>query len=279
VRRIGLAYNNIFGIEYPNEDDYYDINVINENISKIATQAAKMNKVVVAAYDSAQDAAKNADFVCKENESGTTLNKALLSVNKGGTLVLLEGTYNINESVVLNKPIKVVGEGRGTVLKQLDDDSETFNIFVVDCEDVYIGNMTMEDNDVSTSPKWLVFVKKDGAVIENVSFHFDYSVENDIGMVYFIKDCTDGIVRYCRFVRSFDTSDKEENFYDISIAGSTFCGVIHGNRRFENETSPSAVRLNFLYSSSYDYTAVSGQKTTVHISNKLAHSINNKQEA
>ncbi len=274
-----MAYNNVFGLEYPDENDYYDIKVINENISKVATQAAKMNTVVVAAYDTAQDMAKNADFVCPENEAGTTLNKALLSVNKGGTLVLLDGTYNINESVVLNKPIKVVGDGRGTVLKQLDDSGETFNIFIVDCEDVYIGNMTMKDNKKSTSPKWLVFVKKDGAVIENVKFHFDYSVENDVSMIHFIKDCTDGIVRYCCFARSFDTSDMDGEFYDVTIAGNAFCGVIHGNRRFENETSPSDVRLSFSYNSSYVYTAVSGQKTAVYVANKLAHSINNKQEA
>jgi hypothetical protein len=79
-------------------------------------------------------------------------------------------------------------------------------------------------------------------------------------------------------VRSFDTSQREGSFYDITIAGSGFCGVILANRRLESETSPANVKIGFSYDNSYDYTLISGQKTSVYVSFKLAHSLGDKQE-
>jgi hypothetical protein len=265
------------GLTYPTKDDYYSIDVINENFSKVTKAILKKDAVYVASYDSNDDDKALADYVCTEENAGTILNKAVENAKKYAEIVILGGTYNINESVVINKSLKIMGMGSETILKQVDDYGETYNIFVAEAENITISNLRLEDNDVSTSPKWLIFVESDNIVIENVVLHFDNSKETDISMVHFSKDCTDGTVKYCRFVRSFSRSDKEE-CYDITSYGSSFGGIYSANRAYDDESDFSQVRVSFFGEDNYKNTAISGQNTDVYIAYKLKHTVSNKQE-
>jgi hypothetical protein len=265
------------GLTYPTKDDYYSIDVINENFNKVTKAVLKKDAVYVASYDSSDDDKALADYVCDEENAGTVLKTAVTNAKKYAEIVILGGTYNINESVVINKSLKIRGVGSETVLKQIDDYGETYNIFVAEAENITISNLRLEDNAVSTSPKWLIFVECNNVAVENVVFHFDNKKETDISMVHFSKDCTDGIVKYCRFVRSFSRADKKE-CYDITAYGNSFGGIYSANRAYDDESDFSQVRVALLSEDNYNNTAISGQNTAVYVADELKHTVSNKQE-
>jgi parallel beta-helix repeat protein len=78
--------------------------------------AKRSNTVIVAAHDSIDKS--RADYVCDGIDDQETINSAISAISStGGTVLLLEGTYILTDSINLASNIALVGQGRGTVLK------------------------------------------------------------------------------------------------------------------------------------------------------------------
>ena len=76
--------------------------------------------LTVAASDSSDEAKRRADIVCVGEDDQVRINLMVNRLANGGQLNLLEGTYSISDSIILNDNITLQGEGEGTHIKIAD---------------------------------------------------------------------------------------------------------------------------------------------------------------
>lgn len=117
--------------------------VANSNLSathKITRSAT----IVIAASDSSAKSKAQADYVCDGTDDHVEINAAIASISTtGGKIQLLEGTYNLSDSVLLSSNITFEGMGKATVLTGVNRPIE-----IVDVEYSIITDISLDGNSL-----------------------------------------------------------------------------------------------------------------------------------
>jgi len=87
-------------------------------------QADRSTATLIVAASNSQNKEK-ADYVGNGTSDQNAINAAINALpSTGGSVVLLDGTYNITSSVIINKPnVNLTGSGANTILKRMYDES------------------------------------------------------------------------------------------------------------------------------------------------------------
>lgn len=100
--------------------------------------------LVVAASDSSAKSKAQADYVCDGTDDHVEINAAIASISTtGGKIQLLEGTYNLSDSVLLSSNITFEGMGKATVLTGVNRPIE-----IVDVEYSIITDISLDGNSL-----------------------------------------------------------------------------------------------------------------------------------
>ena len=78
-------------------------------------QPKRAATLIVAASDSKDKT--RADYVCDGTDDQVEINDAISSLSSGGKVLLLEGTYNISDTINVGNSITLQGLGYGTLIK------------------------------------------------------------------------------------------------------------------------------------------------------------------
>lgn len=187
--------------------------------------------IVVASYDTTNPLKSNSDYICTSTNASSVLKTAISAVAKGGTVELLDGTYNLqyNEiEIELNKDITIVGAGHTTVIKQPVDEiaGEAKPIFKITGQNVKIKNMMICDSDVS-SPVSVINQQAQGAIYDELFFIFN-ATESTVRSCCICGsgDCSFTRIQNCRIYKSFNDSSRV--MFDFSSC-TNFGGAIGAN--------------------------------------------------
>lgn len=187
--------------------------------------------IVIASYNTQNPLKANADYICTSTNASSVLKTAINAVAKGGTVELLDGTYNLQyyeDAIELNKDVTIKGAGHTTVINQPCDEGagEAKPIFIISGQDVKLKGMMLCDKDIS-SPVAMIEQQAHGAIYNEVFFIFNASETSSHGAcVSGSKDCSYTRIQNCRVYKGFNNS--EIVMFDFSSCTS-FGGVIGAN--------------------------------------------------
>ncbi|HEX4774984.1 MAG TPA: hypothetical protein VH234_05715 [Candidatus Saccharimonadales bacterium] len=90
----------------------------------------------------------SANFVATGTNDQTTINNAIAALpSTGGSVVLLDGTYNIGGDVTLNKAnVNITGQGPSTILKRLYDDASFGGVIAITAQYTSVSNLQINGN-------------------------------------------------------------------------------------------------------------------------------------
>lgn len=182
-------------------------------------------EIIIATYDTESEAKGIASYICKKNKAGTTINKAIASAKKGDKIVLLDGTYEVDAIINIDKAITVEGTGNKTVLKQYLNKYNTANtIFYINSADVVIKNMMLSDVSIgSTNP--MIVANEQNFNVSNVFFILNDTLGACV-MGSSGKNVAYSRICNCRVYKSFN--DASVAMFNFSRS-SFYKGVISGN--------------------------------------------------
>ena len=172
--------NNNYGLVYPNEGDYYDVNITNSNFSKIADEIDEIKsgglkrEIVVASYDTVNPYKEAADFVCNESNGSNILKVAVESCCEGGMILLLDGSYYLDSTVEVNKSITICGYGSATKIIQ-GNEFTGYALIKLKKANTTIREVSMADSVTSNRAVHLICVDALSASIGNCEFSINRS--------------------------------------------------------------------------------------------------------
>lgn len=221
--------NTNYNITYPSAADYYDINVFNNNFSNLADgidsvkSGGLKREVVVAAYNSNNPYKSVADFTCTKANGYSVLTQAVSSCCEGGTIVLLDGDYILNNTLVVNKTVNIVGYGSKTRIIQ-DSSFTNYSLFKLTAPNVSIKGITFEDSLSASRTVHLITISTISANISCCNFYMNIELTGDeVAPVY-----TEGYI--CRlFMSGCYIAKHNDGKYSVNGGNTVLKGVIMGN--------------------------------------------------
>lgn len=185
--------------------------------------------IVVASYDTKNPLKTNADYTCTSTNASSVLKTAINAVAIGGTVELLDGTYNLQygeNAIELTRAINIVGAGYTTKIKQPVSNNEAKPIFIISGENIKLSSMMLSDENV-TSPVAMIEQQAQGAIYDDVFFIFNAAETSSYGAcIKGSNDCNFTRIQNCRVYKSF--INKDIVMFDFSDC-TKFCGVIGAN--------------------------------------------------
>ena len=99
--------NTNYGLTYPKETDFYDINIFNSNFSALAdgidsaknTTVKGNHEIVIASENSSERVKKVADFICSAEDSSIVFQNAINTVEVGCSIFVASGYYKFKSTV------------------------------------------------------------------------------------------------------------------------------------------------------------------------------------
>ncbi len=233
------AYSENYNLILPEADDYYDVDVFNQNFKTVDSIVASTGNetIVVATYDTKSQRKARADYVCTSTDACQVIQGVIDSMSAGDELLLLDGTYYIRsetdgKGIVVDKAIKIVGRGIANTkiiqaeMGEVENYSgETSPVLTITSDNVVVENLMISDNTSLSSPQDMVHLGADGAVFKNVFFVQNM---NTTDTYYIVKNTAQSKytrIQDCRVYRMYDKSDLI--MFDFSEYD--FSGVITGN--------------------------------------------------
>lgn len=112
----------------------------------LAANKARCATLVIAAPNSSAKAKVAADYVCDGTSDQTEINNAISALpTSGGKIVLLEGTYNISDTININKPnVTIEGMGAGTRLARVSEAGSGFTMLRSSAEGFELAHLTVD---------------------------------------------------------------------------------------------------------------------------------------
>ena len=221
--------NNNYGLVYPSEKDYYDVNVTNNNFSKLAdgidlVKGGGLKKeVVIASFDTQNKFKEAADFVATKNNGSEIFTSAVSQCCEGGRIVVLDGTYYFNFMVNINKSVQILGFGAKTRIIQGNTFKE-YALFNVSANNTTLKDISFSDNSMSERSIHLVCVSGGNIAIGNCDFTMERSDSDDsVAPVY-----TDGYRCRILMVGCYIRKHKDSK-YSINAGKTILIGVVAGN--------------------------------------------------
>lgn len=259
--------NNNYNLTYPSENDYYDINVFNNNFSKLADgiDEAKAGgysgEIIIAAYNSTNPLKSCADYKCTQSDCTSILNAAVSKADNKGKIVLLDGDYYLENIWTINKSLHITGMGKFFTKIHEGDNSIKPNILRITGSEVLIDNIGFEING-NTGNSNLISIGNDKIEINSCYFYLPYNLNS--------ADSAAPIVFECQFVYSsikncFFEKYKDDR-YVIRAEDTYVIGTISGNFvRIIDTNTQIAVPVNLQSAQSYEQIDFGNQKTTVYL--------------
>ncbi|MFQ8686927.1 MAG: hypothetical protein ACLT5F_01720 [Anaerotignaceae bacterium] len=214
--------------------------------------------IVVSAYDTKNPLKANADHTCTSTNASSVLKTAINAVALGGTVELLDGTYNLQydeDAIELTKAINIVGSGHTTTIQQPADENsgEAKPIFIISGQNVRLKGMMLCDKNV-TSPVAMVEQQTQGAIYDDVFFIFNAAETSSYGAcIRGSNDCNYTRIQNCRVYKGFNNS--EIAMFDFSNC-TGFGGIIGANI----SSGYNNISVKFASESHKNNTAVYGHK-------------------
>lgn len=193
------------------DDLFVGNRVLTDNGTQLLVDAYSIPRtatLVVAASNASAQSLAQADYICDGTDDQVQIQAAINAVGAlNGQVVLLEGTYNLGTAYIRPTAgyISLVGQGKGTVLKQNVDYLNGWMIYA-EAGDFYsyIANMTL-DVDGGHTLSGAILLGSDHCTVEN------------------IRVINNGNAQALRIMGDFN---KIIN-YDVANTGSPWAGVIH----------------------------------------------------
>ena len=214
--------------------------------------------IVVSTYDTKNPLKANADYTCTSTNASSVLKTAINAVALGGTVELLDGTYNLQydeDAIELTKAINIVGSGHTTTIHQPFDEvgGEAKPIFIISGQNVRLKGVMLCDKNV-TSPVAMIEQQTQGAIYDDVFFIFNAGESSGGGAcIKGYNDCNYTRIQNCRVYKGFNDSNRV--MFDFGGCAK-FGGVIGANI----SSGYNNISVKFASESHKNNTAVYGHK-------------------
>lgn len=221
--------NGNFGLTYPSESDYYNINVFNNNFSKLADGIDKVKsggikkEIVIASYNSTNPYKEVADFVCTRNNGAEVIANAIDACNSGGMVLFLDGDYYLKSMVVVNKAVTLCGFGAKTRIIQ-DNVFTGYAMLSLKERNITIKDLRFEDSQNSVSGIHIIEVMTNNVIIGNCDFIMNWTVRTDDVSVVYVESYKCRVLMVGCYI-----SKHSDNGYVIYSRDSLLYGVVMGN--------------------------------------------------
>lgn len=200
--------NNNHNLVYPKETDYYDINVFNNNFSRLAdaidsTTIDKREEIIVAAYNSTSPLKSSASFTCTQGDCSPIIAQAVNAAGNGGTVILLDGDFYVNTVCRINKSVHI--KGLGKFYTRLNSNKASV-LSILNLGEMYI---TVENIGFYTEPgssnSYAIDVATTYAVIKDCYFNMKYLDVSDDAAAILIYCSGYTSIRNCIFEQADDS--------------------------------------------------------------------------
>lgn len=212
--------------------------------------------IVVSTYDTKNPLKANADYTCTSTNASSVLKTAINAVALGGTVELLDGTYNLQyseDAIELTKDITIEGCGYKTTIHQPADENsgEAKPVFIISGQNVRLKGMMLCDNNVS-SPVPIIRQQTQGAIYDDVFFIFNAGESSGGGAcIRGYNDCNYTRIQNCRVYKGFNDSNRV--MFDFGDC-TKFGGVIGANI----SSGYNNISINFANEGDKNNTAIYG---------------------
>lgn len=256
--------NSKYNLNYPTGDDYYDINIFNNNFSNLADgiDDAKAGgfkgEVIIAAHNSKNPLKSCADFVCGTSDCTDVLKSAVDKAIVGGKIRFLDGDYYIENEWIINKSVHIYGESKfSSIIHKNGLLSKNIAINAIKCSITNMGFIT--DNNLANQ----TFLKlaNDLIDIDNCYFKQIYKSNTDAAAISInntgafyntVKNCLFEKYSGVRFV--------------VNAVDSLWAGVMTGNYVRNPDTREQlAVGVNLQNTTSLNNIDFGSQETAIYI--------------
>lgn len=115
--------------------------------------------LTIAAYNTPDEGKRRADIQCQGYDDQRDINRALQAVGQNGTVVLLEGDFEISDSIVIPSFRTLIGQGNLTVIKLKDNFGDDLTDGIITNEDhvggdtnIIVRDMVIDGNKANQDP-------------------------------------------------------------------------------------------------------------------------------
>lgn len=260
--------NNNYGLVYPSQDEFYNVDVTNNNFSKLADSidmvkaGTSKSAVIVSAHNSVNPLRANADYICGTGDCLSVFTKALEKVNEGGEILFLDGDYYLKERFYINKSVTLRGMGGShtRINKHTDStDSVLFNL----SKNIKVQDIGFYSHECATDSHG-IYVGCNEAVIDSCRFKMTQVLRADVYTNIYLSNLG-GHIRISNCV--FDKyNDERYNIY----ADGRWDGVIYANYCINSSSGRIMdVRVNLHTPESYDEISFGIQKSKIYVNGVL----------
>lgn len=258
--------NGNYGLVYPAERDYYDVNVTNSNFSKLADgidsvkSGGLKREVVVASYDTVNPYKSVSDFVCTKNNASAVLSQAAEKCCEGGVIVLLDGTYILSSTVEFDKTVTIVGYGMNTRIVQSDVYSN-YSLIKINGANSVVKDICIEDNVKSTRFVHLVAVSATSVSFCNCNFIINNQGTGNEASPIYTQAYRCRIMMLGCYIRK-----HSNNKYVINAGDTVLLGVVTGNYcECIDDDSELAISINVINNNSAGRVKYGAQNTEFYV--------------
>ena len=236
--------NSNYNLSYPTADDYYDINIFNNNFSNLADgiddakAGGYKSEVIIAAYNSQNPLKNCADFTCTQSDCITILNAATEKVYTNGTIRFLDGDFYLSSEWTIKKSLNIKGDGKysSTIHKK----GNYAYLIKLHGEKIIVENIGIECN-VDYLNYCLFYIANDKIEINNCYFNVPLNgAENEAAPIILGYNFGYTAIRDCLFEKYKNTK------YIVRAEESDWRGIMTGNfvTNIDSQTKlPVAVNL------------------------------------
>lgn len=230
--------NTNYGLTYPSESDYYDINVFNSNFSKLADgidssksgTAQKGNaEIVIASSNSSARIQAAADYICPQGNSSTVFQQAVDEAEYGCSVFVAPGDYTFASTVNISKRLYIHGCNNSSNLAQAAADSVKAVFSVASGgRDSEFRNLKFSDAKGNSSEP-IIYVQAENIVFDTCWFEQYHNSTLSVNSIYF-QNCA-ALMRIvnCCFARMESDSAVIINCSKVNAAG-----IVSGNYCLSN---------------------------------------------
>ena len=182
----------------------------------IPTPGSRSHTIIIAASNSSLSGRDGADFVCTGINDQIMINSAISALpTGGGSILLLEGTYNITGNIVINRNnVFITGQGNNTVLFIPNNTNTDISIFTgTGRNHITISNLRINGNQVNQMHGWMhvgiVFINS-----SSISF-YNLNIENMLMNAINLNNSHSCIVAFNRFLNCSTPILCQGNHIDV----------------------------------------------------------------
>ncbi len=257
--------NENYGLVYPAEKDYYDVNVTNSNFSKLADgidvikNGGLKKEVVIAAYNTLNPYKSVSDYVCTETNASEIFEKAVNDCCEGGVILFLDGDYYFSSTVTVDKSVTIWGYGTNTRFIQADQFTG-YALIKLNKDNTVIKEICMEDSERATGGIHFLSISAVSVSVGDCSFIINNDDDNGIVPVY-IESYKCRILMVGCYIRKHD-DDK----YVINAPQAVLYGIVMGNYCECIDTDEElSVKINVINTASAKRIKYGAQNTQLYV--------------